>query len=593
MKSRNKYKTDWIGLAPFLLCLAVIPVIVKTHTFKNPLLEYPWYLSYEYQTDFFLYYKAAATICCGVLILLLLLMRYKKERITAKDLLPLLPLAGYEILTVLSSLFSDHAWFSVHGMPDQFESVFVLLAYGILCLYAYGYVYESDSRQWEAVLKFFLCGVCIVGAICTLQFFHVDIYRLIYSGRNYTFSFLPGVVYGPFYNINYVGSYVTLVLPLCVMLLFSRMQMGYRILSGVCIVLLLFALIGGDSLTGLVAAAAVAVFCLLFLLCRKLHDFRKNILLLVGLVAVFLLFFGKPVYARLISALEMADTEKTELESIITNDSNVEFHYNGHTLYLSLTIVDGELFVQAQDEDLQPVACTIETVGESGYYRVDDARFGDCTIEPTIISEEASQYGIVVNIGGSAWCISNQIDESGTYYYVTSSRKAVKLTGEEKSGDIPFLEKLSFFANGRGYLWNKSLVISAKYIFLGSGADTFALAYPNDDYVDKSNNGYGGLVVTRPHNLYLQTAVQTGWLSLICLLAMFGWYLISSLRIYYHARFDRLETYAGFGIMLGVTGYLITGIANDSTVTVAPVFWMLLGLGIAFNHNVKCKSSAD
>lgn len=33
-----------------------------------------------------------------------------------------------------------------------------------------------------------------------------------------------------------------------------------------------------------------------------------------------------------------------------------------------------------------------------------------------------------------------------------------------------------------------------------------------------------------------------------------------------------------------VFGYIVTGIANDSTVAVAPVFWGLLGVGLAVNR---------
>ena len=40
----------------------------------------------------------------------------------------------------------------------------------------------------------------------------------------------------------------------------------------------------------------------------------------------------------------------------------------------------------------------------------------------------------------------------------------------------------------------------------------------------------------------------------------------------------------GIGIMLGTFGYLVTGLANDSTVAVAPVYWCLLGVGMAVNR---------
>jgi hypothetical protein len=32
---------------------------------------------------------------------------------------------------------------------------------------------------------------------------------------------------------------------------------------------------------------------------------------------------------------------------------------------------------------------------------------------------------------------------------------------------------------------------------------------------------------------------------------------------------------------------MVVGISNDSSIAVAPVFWALIGIGIACNHHVK------
>ena len=39
-------------------------------------------------------------------------------------------------------------------------------------------------------------------------------------------------------------------------------------------------------------------------------------------------------------------------------------------------------------------------------------------------------------------------------------------------------------------------------------------------------------------------------------------------------------------VMVALFGYMVTGIANDSTVAVAPVFWGMLGFGMAVNRMV-------
>ncbi len=125
------------------------------------------------------------------------------------------------------------------------------------------------------------------------------------------------------------------------------------------------------------------------------------------------------------------------------------------------------------------------------------------------------------------------------------------------------------------------------YIFFGSGADTYALVYPNGDFVDKYNNGYDNMILTKPHNMYLQIAVQTGVLSLVCFLVFYLWYFISSLRIYFKQRLDSPLAAIGFAIMLGTLGYMGSGLANDSTITITPLYWAMMGAGIGINHRIK------
>ncbi len=131
-------------------------------------------------------------------------------------------------------------------------------------------------------------------------------------------------------------------------------------------------------------------------------------------------------------------------------------------------------------------------------------------------------------------------------------------------------------------------------MLLGSGPNTFVYEFPNDDYIGMKNVGYDGSVVTKPHNMFMQIWVQTGFLSLLAFLALYVVYFAESMKMYVRKTGYRRSDLLGIGILLGTFGYLVTGLANDSTVAVAPVYWCLLGAGIAVNRwNKLTGGSAD
>ena len=93
--------------------------------------------------------------------------------------------------------------------------------------------------------------------------------------------------------------------------------------------------------------------------------------------------------------------------------------------------------------------------------------------------------------------------------------------------------------------------------------------------------------VDKPHNMYIQIAINTGVLSLIAFLALVFSYILSSFKLYFNRKiYSGFMDVAGLGILMAVIVYLFTGLSNDSIVSVAPVFWILLGSGLAVNHKL-------
>lgn len=142
------------------------------------------------------------------------------------------------------------------------------------------------------------------------------------------------------------------------------------------------------------------------------------------------------------------------------------------------------------------------------------------------------------------------------------------------------------FGDKRGYIWSRTIPLLKDFIVTGSGPSTFTMIFPNNDYIGKTNMNYDGVTVTKPHNMYLQIWTQTGLLSLIAFLLLFAWYFVKGLRLYWNRQLVTVPEKMGMAFMTALFGYMVTGIANDSTVAVAPVFWGMLGLGMAVNRMV-------
>jgi len=169
-------------------------------------------------------------------------------------------------------------------------------------------------------------------------------------------------------------------------------------------------------------------------------------------------------------------------------------------------------------------------------------------------------------------------------YYVDPSRyEPVRSVG---------FNGMEAFASGRGFIWSRSIPLLWDYFFRGAGVDSFALVFPNHDFIGKYlAYGTGNIFVDKAHNFYLQTAINTGFFSLLALLAVFAIYFWRTFSVLF-SRYENDYKTLGlrFGIMLSVVAYLITMIANDSTPSVSPVFWGLLGLGYSLTSRDSSKN---
>jgi hypothetical protein len=124
---------------------------------------------------------------------------------------------------------------------------------------------------------------------------------------------------------------------------------------------------------------------------------------------------------------------------------------------------------------------------------------------------------------------------------------------------------------GRGMIWAATLPLIADRWLVGHGPGHFVLDYPNRDF-GKLMQKYGTpeIVVDMPHNAYLQWAYMFGLPSLVCLLALFA------------ATLRRLWRAQAVAPLVATASFLACALMNDAVVSVAPVFWVILGMGWSY-----------
>jgi O-antigen ligase len=158
------------------------------------------------------------------------------------------------------------------------------------------------------------------------------------------------------------------------------------------------------------------------------------------------------------------------------------------------------------------------------------------------------------------------------------------------------LNRYNSLFTGRGYIWLESLPILRECLILGKGAGNFPFFFVQNDVIGLCNtDGTYRLVIDKPHSLYLQIAITAGIPALLCILVLFGSFVFRGLRCLWKANAEAFRTDRRVMLMLclyaGVCGYMVSGLINDSSITVSPVFWLLFGT--AYSLCIRMEQGGD
>lgn len=552
-----------------IILVMLIPLVVYGELVGTGLSAYPWYGGGELMLDVFLYHKQKVLLTAAGLCLVFLAILCFRKYVQFKAAV-FLPFALYVLLALVSSLFSSYKEYAFKGAMEQYESIGVILGYFIICLYAN----LAYSRGFFILFGIF-CSV--IGAIGTLQLFGMDIYRMAVvqklcmpqklRGIGFHITIERGRSYCSLSNPNYAGMLCCLTIPVLTVLFFCAERRWEKILYGFSAGLMLCSLAGSRSKSGMVVLAV----CMLFLLVlfRKQVPKKQTVLLAVLVLAAGV---AAGIFIKKQGGFSgEKNTPDTSVCSISTGEDAVEIVYDGRVLNFQ-TDYDGvslDEMIIVTDEN----AARYEMTAHQGILYFKEQALSQLSAALAVYGEYTA---LEIYDGHYYWYFTDQTPNH-TWQYLTRFGKPDRLVSDDIAvfGGLNGRERI---VSGRGYIWSRTIPLLKKYLLLGGGQDCFTVLFPNHDYLGKARWGYKDLIVTKPHCMYMQIAVQSGLLSLAALLYFWGSFFIKAVSDQSGSRASMMAR----AIAAGVLGYLLMGMTNDSSIGVAPVFWMLLGTGVHF-----------
>lgn len=167
--------------------------------------------------------------------------------------------------------------------------------------------------------------------------------------------------------------------------------------------------------------------------------------------------------------------------------------------------------------------------------------------------------------------------KNGQFYPMAADGSLINdISSGDKAGEELYTDsykKIDALFTGRGYIWRKTLPLLKNTIIFGHGAGTFGLYFKQFDYAGLLNSqGNVDLIVDRPHSMYIQMAFSQGLLCMTAYAVMVITVIITFIKDNKCKNINKLP------VIIAVIGFCIMELITDSSVTVNPIFWAVLGL---------------
>lgn len=576
---------------PLLLIAGFVPLIVYAkYVDLTDTTQALYWTGQQQYLDFFSYWKSRWVIALTAIALIFYIILYKQKKLPFKILKQYyIPLGIYAIFVIISTIFAIDTQTALWGFVDMYQGMFVLLSYVLIAFLTINFV--NNERDVNLFVNAFLFLMIVEGIIGVGQYFGFDLFQtklgkslIIPSNlvvEDLSFSFGPKTIYGTLFNTNFVGSFATLMLPLSIGIFLSAKTRNKRIVSGIAVILMIFTWIGCNSRAGYLGMIISLIFALWLFRKLFIKHWKISASLVAVLIAVFIglnVMSGGAILARIrtlnvneqLKNVKAANENAVRFEDISLGKNTFSIKTNRETL--NFRIDENKLYFLDENNT------EMEITSKGSQITINDPRYAgySISIKDNYPGVSVVAYGKTIN-----------------FYIIADGIKIVgsggRLTEPKSSPIFEPLRGLETLGSNRGYEWGGSIPMLKDYAIMGSGPDNFPLAFNQDDFVAKLNliDFDANIVIDKPHNMYLQMAINTGVVSMIAFVAVCVIYVAASLSLFSKSNFTKVEEIIGGAFMISIIGYLFAGLFNDSVTSVAPLFWIVLGIGIGINTRLK------
>ena len=588
-KSRKNYSTAW--LIPVFFIIAVVPLIMRGTVLNLSELEQSVWISQETRFDVFSYWKSVwfvfATLgATGILAWL----HFDKKIKVEWPLWLVIPIGIYLFFTLVSFLSAPDLGLAARGFIEIFQGVLVMMSYGIIIFLAFNMIQREVDVKVMMTWLMVLWGVTFI--IGFSQFFGFDVFRREFVQRlilpaslgelvgNLNFTFGPRTIYATMYNTNFVGSYAALMVPISLSYFLFTKEMKPQILAGAFFGMNVFVWYGSNARSGMFGVlAAILVFGALWFFEGKVQ-WKKMLVALGILVGVFIVTNTASDGRTLNQFLGLTPAG----EGSLVDEEAPEFAY-----FEELNIDDFkfELITNRKSVVVEYVA----TTGSLAFTDLEDKALSIGIRDGAIILNDAGYETFSFQFIPQAGALRVSAYQSSFDIFITDEGFVMQGVGGVSADTVnaprvQLLDGLERVASGRGYIWSRSIPMLANSIFIGYGPDMYVLNFPQRDFSGRLNGFTLTGINDKPHNMFLQIAINVGLVSLLALLFIYGYYFYDTAKLFWKRPLETIEEYIGLGVATGLFAYLVAGIFNDQIISVAPAFYALTGVGLALNRMI-------